>query len=279
MRYGFVIPHNDVQTCPALAAEAEAAGWDGIFIPDCIAIDVAGLDAMPAYDPWIVLAAMALQTQRIALGPMLTPPARRRPWKLAQEAVTLDHLSHGRLILSVGLGAAADDAGFYRVGEPMDLKVRAQLLDESLAIVSGLWSGQRLTYQGLHYQVQDMQLLPRPVQVPRIPIWVVGRWPGPKSMQRTLRWDGVLPAKQAGALTPDDIAAIRAFAAQERGAAGAFDIVVEGSTPGDDPARAGAIVRPLAAAGATWWLEAMWSAPNGLEDQRRRIRQGPPRSA
>jgi alkanesulfonate monooxygenase SsuD/methylene tetrahydromethanopterin reductase-like flavin-dependent oxidoreductase (luciferase family) len=155
MKYGFIIPNDDIHTAPDLAAEAEAAGWDGVFIPDCIAIDTENGPPGPWYDPWIVLAAMAVRTKRVRLGTMLTPLSRRRPWKLARETVTLDHLSKGRLILPVGLGAAKDDAGFYKVGEEMDLKVRAKLLDESLAILTGLWSGQPFTYHGEHYHVQD----------------------------------------------------------------------------------------------------------------------------
>src|SRR5947209_11675221 len=141
MRYGFIIPNGDIQTIPELTVEAEAAGWDGVFIPDCISIETASIPAQPAYDPWIVLAVMAMQTKRVRIGTMLTPLSRRRPWKVARETITLDHLSRGRLILPVGLGAAEDDAGFYKVGEAMALKARAQLLDESLDILNGLWSG------------------------------------------------------------------------------------------------------------------------------------------
>lgn len=283
MQYGFVIPNNDVHTAPELAAAAEAAGWDGVFIPDCIMIDTPAYPPTPWYDPWVVLAAMATRTQRVRLGPMLTALPRRRPWKLAQEVLTLDHLSGGRAILAVGVGAARDDAGFYRVGEPMDLKTRAALLDEGLAIIAGLWTGERFSLDGAHYQVDDMILLPRPVQQPRPPIWVVGAWPRPKSLGRAAQYDGLLPTKHnadgtPGEITPDDIQAIQSWVAAHRPAdASAFDIIWEGRTPGDDPAGAAAIVGPFVAAGITWWLEAMWEAPNGLEDVRARIRQGPPK--
>ncbi len=170
MQYGFIIPNGDTQSFPELAAEAEAAGWDGIFIPDCISIETEQFPASPWYDPWILLAVMAMRTRHIRIGTMLSAPSRRRPWKLARETVTLDHLSNGRLILAVGLGAAGDDAGFYKVGEAMDIKIRAQLLDESLEILTGLWSGQPFSYDGEHYHVQTMTLLPPPVQSPRIPI-------------------------------------------------------------------------------------------------------------
>ncbi|HEU0113779.1 MAG TPA: LLM class flavin-dependent oxidoreductase, partial [Thermomicrobiales bacterium] len=109
MQYGFVITTGGPREAADLAHEAEAAGWDGVFTWDGIAI--AG---EPSYDPWVTMAAMAMRTERVRLGAILTPPSRRRPWKLARETMTLDHLSHGRLILPVGLGAL-DDAGFVAV--------------------------------------------------------------------------------------------------------------------------------------------------------------------
>ena len=225
---------------------------------------------------------MATRTERVRIGTMLTPPSRRRPWKLARETVTLDHLSKGRLILTVGLGAAADDAGFYKVGEAMDVRVRAKLLDESLEILTGLWSGQPLNYSGEHYHVQGMTLLPPPVQMPRIPIWVVGAWPRMKSMQRVLRYDGLLPTKlnedgTYAEVTPSDLREMKAFIDEYRTLTTQFDIIWEGETPGDDPEQAAGIVRPWAEAGATWWMEARWGQGVTLEDLRMRIRQEPPR--
>jgi alkanesulfonate monooxygenase SsuD/methylene tetrahydromethanopterin reductase-like flavin-dependent oxidoreductase (luciferase family) len=223
---------------------------------------------------------MAVRTKRVRLGTMLTPLSRRRPWKLARETVTLDHLSNGRLILPVGLGAAKDDAGFYKVGEEMDLKVRAKLLDESLAILTGLWSGQPFTYQSEHYHVQEMTLLPPPVQSPRIPIWVVGAWPSKKSMQRVLHWDGILPQKIGGtAMTPADIQAIKAYVDEHRSLPTPFDIALDGETPGHDRERAMSIVRTWEEAGVTWWLESMWRDSVRVDDIRARIHQGPPRGS
>src|SRR5215831_2970944 len=110
MRYGFIIPGGDPHTIVELAAEAEAAGWDGVFYWDAIYIESAG----PIYDPWVVLAAIAMRTERVRIGAIITPLARRRPWKVARETVSLDQLSHGRLILPVGLGTL-DDGGFTKV--------------------------------------------------------------------------------------------------------------------------------------------------------------------
>src|SRR5258708_1058172 len=208
MQYGFILPHGDIHTLAELAQEAEVAGWDGVFYWDGIYIQEAG----PMYDPWIVLVAMALRTERVRLGLILTPPSRRRPWKLARETVTLDHLSHGRLILPVGLGTL-EDGGFSKVGEITDRKQRAELLDESLEILTGLWSGKPFSFHGKHYHVEEMTFLPPPVQSPRIPIWVVGAWPSQQSMRRGLRYCRRPPNKNTseGApapITPKGISAI-----------------------------------------------------------------------
>lgn len=274
MRYGFIIPRGDsIQTIVEMAHDAEAAGWDGVFYWDGIHIEGAG----PIYDPWVALTAIACNTSRVRIGAVLTPPSRRRPWKLARETASLDQLSHGRLILPVGLGAL-DDGGFAKVGEPTGRKTRAELLDESLDILTGLWSGEPFSYAGKHYHLDKMTFLPPPAQQPRIPIWVVGGWPSEKSMGRALRYDGLLPNKLTpGEMTPDDIRAMRAYADERRTSDAPFDIVQEGETPGDDPARAAEIVRPWAEAGATWWNETRWNFETPLTEIRERIRQGPPR--
>ncbi|HEY7123997.1 MAG TPA: LLM class flavin-dependent oxidoreductase [Ktedonobacterales bacterium] len=278
MQYGLTFPDVDARTLAELAHEAEEAGWDGVFVWDLIY----GIDA------WVSLAAVATRTERVRFGTMLTPLSRRRPWKVASEVVTLDHLSNGRMILPVGLGAAGPEhknSGFPKVGEEVDRKTRAELLDESLDILDGLWSGQPFSYDGKHYHINDVTFSPTPVQSPRVPIWVVGAWPRMKSMLRVLRCDGILPVKMNADrsfadLTPADIQAIKAFVAEHRTLTTPFDIVIEDETPGDDPARAAAIVQPWAEAGATWWLEAVWKTPEsqgGVEGMRARVKQGPPR--
>jgi alkanesulfonate monooxygenase SsuD/methylene tetrahydromethanopterin reductase-like flavin-dependent oxidoreductase (luciferase family) len=275
MHYGFLIPDGDIHTIGAMAREAEAAGWDAVFYWDGICIE--GKARM--YDPWVVLAAIALCTTRVRLGAMLTPLSRRRPWKLARETASVDHLSGGRLVVPVGLGAL-DDGGFARVGEVTARRERAELLDEGLEILVGLWSGEPFSYQGRHYHLESMTFTPAPLQKPRIPLWVVGAWPREKSMQRVLRYDGLLPNKLSPDgtqmdVTPDDIRAMKAYIDQHRTLRTPFDIISEGETPGDNPARAAAIVRPYAEAGSTWWLEARWQATT-IEEIRTRIRQGPP---
>ena len=272
MRYGFVFPGADARAAAEIAREAEAAGWDGFFV----------WDSVWGVDPWVTLAAVAMRTERLRIGTMLTPVSRRRPWKLAGETVTVDHLSGGRLILSVGLGAP--ETGFAEFGEETDRKVRAELLDEGLNVLTGLWRGQPFNYAGKHYRVRETTFMPPPppVQSPRIPIWVAGLWPNPRSMRRVLRYDGLLPLKRdedgnLAAATPADVREMKAYVEERRTETTPFDIVLEGVSPGDDPARAREVVRPLAEAGATWWLETMWSPPNTPEDVRARLAAGPPR--
>jgi alkanesulfonate monooxygenase SsuD/methylene tetrahydromethanopterin reductase-like flavin-dependent oxidoreductase (luciferase family) len=185
VKFGIIITMGDPRTAADLAAEAEAAGWDGVFYWDGVA-----LGDMDTYDPWVVMAAMAMRTERVTLGAIVTPPSRRRPWKLARETMTLDHLSGGRLVVPVGLGAVNT---FGDVGEVTDRKVRAAMLDESLEILTGLWSGEPFAFSGAHYQVGEMAFCPAPIQRPRPPIWVVAAWPRPRSMARALRYDGILP--------------------------------------------------------------------------------------
>jgi alkanesulfonate monooxygenase SsuD/methylene tetrahydromethanopterin reductase-like flavin-dependent oxidoreductase (luciferase family) len=278
MKYGFIIPGGDIHTVVALAREAEEAGWDGVFYWDGICIPEVG----PMFDPWVTLAAIATHTNHVRIGAIVSPLSRRRPWKVARESTTVDHLSNGRLILPVGLGAL-DDGGFGKVGEPTDRRVRAELLDESLDILTGLWSGSPFSYSGKHYQLAEMTFLPPPLQQPRIPIWVVGAWPREKSLARALRYDGILPDKfrpdgSRDEMTPDDLRALADFVSSHREpSAVPYDIIMEGNTPGDKPELAAATVRTWADAGATWWNEAMWDAMREPERVRVRIQQGPPR--
>jgi alkanesulfonate monooxygenase SsuD/methylene tetrahydromethanopterin reductase-like flavin-dependent oxidoreductase (luciferase family) len=266
MKFGIILTAGDPLETADLAAAADDAGWDGVFTWDGISVG-----AIDTYDPWVVMAAMAVRTERVTLGAIVTPPSRRRPWKLARETMTLDRLSNGRLVLPVGLGAL-DDAGFGNVGEPTEARARAELLDESLEILEGLWSGQPFAFEGRHYRFGKMTFRPTPIQRPRIPIWVVGAWPSERSMRRTLRWDGVVT--QVG--SPAEIAAIAEWVARERANGGErpFEIVAQGTTPAD-PDGAVEVVRPYADAGATWWLDADWDKGT-IKRLRQRVAAGPP---
>jgi alkanesulfonate monooxygenase SsuD/methylene tetrahydromethanopterin reductase-like flavin-dependent oxidoreductase (luciferase family) len=272
MKYGFVMPFGDARAAADLAWEAEQAGWDGFFVYE----PVWGVDA------WVCLTAAAMRTTRIRLGTMLSPLSRMRPWDLAGKAATLDRLSNGRLTLSVGLGAV--DTGFGEFGEETDVVKRAELVDEGLDILFGLWQGQPFEYAGKHYRLHETKFTPAPapVQQPRIPVWMVGLWPKMKSMRRVLRCDGLLPsAKDAEGKTvqasPADVREMRDWIASQRQDGGSFEIVVEGKTPGQDRKRAREIVASWSNAGATWWIEALWDVPADRQDLLlQRIRQGPP---
>ncbi len=277
MQYGFIVDAWDVRTIGELTEEAEAAGWDGLFISDALAIGTKEFPAFDFFDPWVALGVMATRSERIRIGTIVTPLPRRRPWKLARETLTVDHLSNGRLILGVGLGAAEDDGGFFKVGESMDLRVRAQKLDEGLAILEGLWTGKPFSFSGEHYNVKDMSMLPSPVQTPRIPIWVVGVWQKQKSMDRALKWDGIIPQKYKSMdrMTPAEVKQLKQFVEERRPSSDPFDIITGGQTPGGNRKQAANRVRPFAKAGATWWLESLMTF--SWDKLRKRIEQGPPR--
>jgi alkanesulfonate monooxygenase SsuD/methylene tetrahydromethanopterin reductase-like flavin-dependent oxidoreductase (luciferase family) len=277
MQLGFLMTGGGVADQISLAQAAEAAGWDGVFTWDGIHVG----DATEVHDPWVLMSAIAVATERVRIGAIIQPLARRRPWKVAREAVTLDHVSRGRFVLCVGLGTT-DDAGFGNVGEPTDRRTRAEKLDETLEILTGLWSGEPFGFTGTHYRFEPMAFRPVPIQQPRIPIWVVGAWPSERSMTRAARYDGLLPnvlpepGGNERALTPELLAQMGDWIATRRSPDG-FDIVVDGTTSADDPQDAAKTVQRWADAGATWWLESDWST-SAIDAQRHRIDAGPPRT-
>lgn len=288
MYYGVSVPAfgdlADPHALAELASQAEQAGWDGFFIWDHIFFDPT---FHPMLDPWIGLAAVAMRTQRIRIGTLVTPLARRRPWKVARECVTLDMLSHGRLTLGVGLGDPVQwDFGFF--GEQTDARVRAQRLDESLAILTGLWQAQPFSFEGEHFQIQEVVFRPQPVQQPRIPIWVGGWWPNKPPLRRAARWDGVVPGKWGGEITPDEWRELLAYITQHRSSAAPFDAVHSGRTSGSHTDQDHDMVAAYADAGVTWWVEDInpwrygWSWEEAWSSEatvrmRERVQQGPPR--
>jgi alkanesulfonate monooxygenase SsuD/methylene tetrahydromethanopterin reductase-like flavin-dependent oxidoreductase (luciferase family) len=276
VRYGIILTAGDIHEIVAMAVEAEDAGWDGVFYWDGMAIP--GVD--PIYDPWVTMAAIAMGTERVRFGAIVTPPSRRRPWKLARETMTLDHLSGGRIVLPVGLGAL-DDPGFAGVGEPTDRRTRAEMLDESLEILTRAWSGAPFTYEGKHYQMAEMAFRPPSLQQPRIPVWVVAIWPRPKSVDRAFRDVGIMPYLAGpdggpAVATSEYVRAMAAAARQRKGEGVPFDIILDGTTPANDAQAARERVLPLAEAGATWWVESPWQNAS-VDHLRARIAAGPPR--
>jgi alkanesulfonate monooxygenase SsuD/methylene tetrahydromethanopterin reductase-like flavin-dependent oxidoreductase (luciferase family) len=244
----FVAPFDelsDARVVADLAAAAEERGFDGFFVWDHIRYSAPTRELA---DPWVVLTAVALATERLELGTMVTPLPRRRIHKLARETVTLDHLSRGRLVLGAGLGS--DNHGefteFETVSEP---RARAKLLDDGLDRLVRFWDG---------------EFLPVPYRQPRIPIWLAARWPSRRPVRRAARWDGLFPIEMPG---PDALAELVAEVGEQRGPdAGPFDVVAEGD-PGADPG-------PWEAAGATWFLTGFGQSPR-LDAVREAIAAGP----
>jgi alkanesulfonate monooxygenase SsuD/methylene tetrahydromethanopterin reductase-like flavin-dependent oxidoreductase (luciferase family) len=261
-----------------LAVEAQAAGWDGAFLWDHIAREED--PSVPATDPWIAVAAIAARTSRLRLGIMVTPLARRRPWKVAREAVAVDALSGGRFTLGVGLGGGAN-AEFAAFGEDPDPRARADRLDEGLAILDGLWSGEPFRFSGSYHRVEGAHFVPRAVQEPRIPIWVAGRWPHKRPFRRAARWDGLFPLFDgygAGEMpTPSLLAEAVAYTRAQREGDGPFDVALESVSAGEDLAADAALAADYERAGLTWWIEALGWFRGPLEVMRERVRRGPPR--
>ena len=257
-----------------LGIDAEQAGFSGFFLWDHLVHSDSGVGP-PIVDPWQVLALVAAGTSRIALGTMITPVARRRPWKLAKETTTLDLLSNGRVILGVGLGAPAGEFSLF--GEPAGARHRAELLDEGLDVLAGLWTGEPFSYQGKHYTVGPVAFAPVPVQHPRrMRVWVGGELPATGPVARAARWDGFVPIhrdRPGGQATPADISAVRDRIEELRGTTANFDIAVWG---GLDTGQVTAALPAYSSAGATWFIESPTSSrPGWLDAVRERISRGP----
>ena len=272
MRYCVNVPnfgdYHDPDTAAGLAAEAEDAGWDGFFTWD----HLQGYG--PVGDPLVSLAAAAARTSRIRLGAMVTPLPRRRPWKFAKEAVSLDRLSKGRLIVGVGLGNPPQEYSAF--GEDPDPRVRAEKLDEGLDILTGLWTGEPFSYNGKHYTLEEVTFTPKPYQ-PRIPVWVAGFWPNRRPFRRAARYDGVYPTRDwPDSLTVNDLKKIIAYIEGHRRSTEPFDVVAGGQTP-QEATEGAEMVRPWMKTGATWWSEDVNEWRGSLDEMRERIRSGPPR--
>ncbi|MEU5878980.1 LLM class flavin-dependent oxidoreductase [Spirillospora sp. NPDC047279] len=265
LRSGLWLPLFDELADPRVVArvagEAEEAGWDGVFVWDHLRWQA---PVSRVGDPWITLAAIAAATERVRIGPMVTPLARRRPAKVARETVTLDRLSGGRLVLGVGLGDDRFGRELSGTGEQVDDRVRGAMLDESLGVLAAAWTGEPVTHHGEHYTVDDFTFLPRPVQRPGIPVWAAGLPGKVRPLRRAARHDGFFPVNLSH---PDQLAEVTGMLAGLREDDGAFDIAV-GPPVGVDPA-------PYAAAGATWWLPEFDPEAFTLDEVRGVVRDGP----
>ncbi|TDD27746.1 LLM class flavin-dependent oxidoreductase [Kribbella turkmenica] len=284
MRFSINIPNfgdfADARTVARVAAAAEDAGWDGLFLWDHVVHSKRERQGQAFGDPWMLLTAAALATSRIKLGPLVTPVARRRPEQLARQIATLDALSGGRVVFGAGLGGPIDDE-FGSFGAATDPKVLAEMLDEGLDLLTRYWSGETVHHDGRHYRVDDVTLLPATVQQPRPPVWIAGYWPRRTPMRRAARWDGAVPlfltANHGVAPPVDDFRELMDYLGELRGDRSTpYDVVVGGIS---DPADYRGTVEPLAEAGATWWDERQLLSGDDfhrLEPVLRRIEQGPP---
>ena len=278
MRYAVGLPniggYGDPGLLVELAVSAEDAGWDGVFLWEHLLYREPD---WPVANPVVVAAAIAARTRRIRFGIMVNAVARRHPGQLAAEAATLDVLSGGRLVFGAGLGSYPDE--WTRFGADADQRLRAERLDEGLAAVTALWSGQPATLHGSHVRVDGVRMPLTPVQRPRIPIWCGGRWPAKRPFRRAARWDGVMPTHRdyglGETMPPDELAAVVKYVREHRDpGAGPFDVVLEGRS---EPGGGAGVVAPYADAGLTWWIEALGWWRGGLDVVRKRIAAGPPR--
>jgi hypothetical protein len=293
VRYAVSIPNFgvglDAGRVADLAASAETAGWDGFFLWDHVFAWGPDVDLV---DPWIALTVAATVTNRIRLGTMVTPLPRRRPLTVARQSVAIDRLSAGRFVLGVGIGAMPYEWDYC--GEQTDHRVRGDMLDEALDVLTELWTGEPVRHEGRHYRLAGTpgtaeadwkgQCYPPPVQSPRIPIWVGGTWlpkrPGGRPMRRAARWDAAVPMRTDGPWRVEDTAAVRRFLDAESDRPGEPELVVPGEA---EPGTSDPVHLAHEQAGATWWAEAIhpWryglapESEQALDRMAQRIAAGP----
>jgi len=255
MRFAVYPPNFGEYADPALvvdlARRAEAAGWDGFFLWDHL-VNGSGRVA----DPWTTLGAVALATERVTIGPLIVPLARRRPHNAALAALTLSRLAPGRVVLGAGLGTPPD---FSRFGEADDWRSRASRLEDGLAVVRAYLGGG--SPNGVAFG-----------DAPDVPIWVGGIWPRRQPFHGVAHADGLFPLRyEAGKgfapLSVDDLAEIRASVPVPA----TRDLVLWNAMTPDEPD-----VVSYERAGVTWWLV----APRAGEPARafgRMVDAGPPR--
>jgi alkanesulfonate monooxygenase SsuD/methylene tetrahydromethanopterin reductase-like flavin-dependent oxidoreductase (luciferase family) len=259
-------PYSDPRAVVRLAEAAESAGWDGLSIWDHLVFPYG------AGDPWVTLAAVAAVCDRLRLVTAVAALPRYAPQQLARTVAGLDLLSGGRVTLGVGLGVDADVVPF---GGPADPRVRARMLDEGLEVLLALLTGDEVTHRGAFFTLEEVRVLPTPVQRPRVPAWIGGSSPG--ALRRAARWDGwvIGAVDEAGTVTlpPEALADHVTRIRRERGDATPFDVAVTSiSEPGDTSG-----VRAYEDAGATWWFESISPSRGSEAEMLERVAAGPPR--
>jgi alkanesulfonate monooxygenase SsuD/methylene tetrahydromethanopterin reductase-like flavin-dependent oxidoreductase (luciferase family) len=272
VKFGIYISNHGITSNPQdyieLAKSGEECGWDGFFLWDHVFLPWAPDQAV--LDPWILLSAIATQTNKIILGTTVTPLARRRPMIIAREAITINRLSGGRFILGVGLGGTTE---LKALGEEENPKIRGDMLDESLEILKGLWSGKSFTFDGKHFKIKE------PVKFKpegNIKIWVGGTWPNKKPFRRAAKYDGIFPLKAGSdpSLYPQDYQEILSYIRKYRKSLDSFDVVKSILTVGNK--EEDAYIHHFMDIGANWLLEAFWSERCSLKEIQKIIERGPP---
>lgn len=254
----FVAPFDplaDPRVVGDLAAEAEAAGWDGFFVWDHLQY---GERVVAIADVWTCCAAVAIRTERLLFGPMVTPLPRRRPQVLARQAASLAVLSGGRFVLGIGLG---DDGAreFSAFGDEADPRVRGRMLDEGLEVLAALLSGSTVAHDGTDYAAREVRFRPAPA----VPLWLAGRFGNRAPLRRAARHDGFFVI---GVDRPDDLDAVTADLADHDPAPG-FEMVID-LRPEQDPAE-------WLDRGASWVLTRIGPFDLDLTEVRRIIEAGP----
>ncbi|SNT51657.1 LLM class flavin-dependent oxidoreductase [Actinacidiphila glaucinigra] len=285
MRFSINIPNfgdfADPRNVATVAAAAEQAGWDGLFVWDHVLHR--RHQGRPFGDPWMLLTAASLATSRIRLGALLTPVPRYRPQQLARQVATLDHLSGGRVIFAAGLGGPIEDE-YGSFGDAAEPRLLAERLDEGLEVLRRFWTGEPVNHRGRHYEVRDVTLLPATVQQPGPPVWIGGFWPHRAPMRRAARWDGAVPlfetARHGHVPDVEEVHELVGYVRKHRTdeAERPFEFVLGGATS-PDPAKARDVIGPLHDAGVTWWDERQVQSDPGLDrllPVLRRIEAGPP---
>lgn len=277
MKFGLNVIHvwnvkNPAEFLLDLAVAADEAGWDGFFLWDHITWYV------PAnmVDPWMMLGTIAGRTKNLRLGTIVTPLPRRRPQIVARQLVTLDHLSHGRAVLGVGIGGDARD--FTAFGEKFNYRLLAEKLDEALEVITELWSGEAVSYHGKHYTLDEVTFLPRPVQDPRIPIWIGGE--STSALKRVSKYEGWViggpaPSANQKGFSLDQISKAIEKIKRYRDNDDQFDVVYGMEFPKEEKLLKETLQK-ADLIGVTWMLEGIYGLRFNAEQALERVKEGPP---